>query len=107
MVVHGSFFVRIAPRRKGPYEENPTFCATDTEIVGELRYPLVRRFWVHFGSNNVAPEPITIHVSTVQFKHLPSAEYSPEKAGVGGSTPSLATIILNGLAARSEISHLS
>jgi hypothetical protein len=26
-------------------------------------------------------------------------DYSPEKAGVGGSTPSLATIILNNLAA--------
>ena len=26
-------------------------------------------------------------------------ERSPEKAGVGGSTPSLATIIINGLAA--------
>ena len=33
-------------------------------------------------------------------------ERSPEKAGVGGSTPSLATISLNGLAAQPEISHL-
>jgi hypothetical protein len=31
-------------------------------------------------------------------------EASPEKAGVGGSTPSLATISRNGLATRSEIS---
>jgi hypothetical protein len=31
---------------------------------------------------------------------------SPEKAGVGGSTPSLATIIFNHLANRTEISHL-
>jgi hypothetical protein len=31
---------------------------------------------------------------------------SSEKAGVGGSTPSLATIIFNGLAAQPEISHL-
>ena len=30
----------------------------------------------------------------------------PEKAGVGGSTPSLATISLNGLAARPKILHL-
>ena len=26
------------------------------------------------------------------------ADYSPEKAGVGGSTPSLATIVMNNLA---------
>jgi len=35
-----------------------------------------------------------------------TADYSPEKAGVGGSTPSLATISFNGLAARPEILHL-
>jgi hypothetical protein len=29
-----------------------------------------------------------------------------EKAGIGGSTPSLATISLNGLAIRTEILHL-
>jgi hypothetical protein len=33
-------------------------------------------------------------------------ERSPEKAGVGGSTPSLATIIFNHLADQPEISHL-
>ena len=33
-------------------------------------------------------------------------ERSPEKAGVGGSTPSLATISFNGLADQPEISHL-
>ena len=33
-------------------------------------------------------------------------ERSPEKAGVGGSTPSLATILFNGLADQLEISHL-
>ena len=31
---------------------------------------------------------------------------SPEKAGVGGSTPSLATISFKGLADQPEISHL-
>jgi hypothetical protein len=31
---------------------------------------------------------------------------SPEKAGVGGLTPSLATIFFNGLADQPEISHL-
>jgi len=39
-------------------------------------------------------------------KYLGSGDYSPEKAGVGGSTPSLATIIMNDLANRPEISHL-
>jgi hypothetical protein len=33
-------------------------------------------------------------------------ERSPEKAGVGGSTPSLATIFFNALADQPEISHL-
>jgi hypothetical protein len=33
-------------------------------------------------------------------------ERGPEKAGVGGSTPSLATIIINRLADQLEISHL-
>jgi hypothetical protein len=33
-------------------------------------------------------------------------ERSPEKAGVGGSTPSLATIIINHLEKQPEISHL-
>jgi hypothetical protein len=33
-------------------------------------------------------------------------ERSPEKAGVGGSTPSLATISFNGLANQPKISHL-
>jgi hypothetical protein len=33
-------------------------------------------------------------------------ERSPEKAGVGGSTPSLATISFNGLADQLKISHL-
>jgi len=32
--------------------------------------------------------------------------HGSEKAGVGGSTPSLATMLLNRLAAQSEISHL-
>jgi hypothetical protein len=33
-------------------------------------------------------------------------EASPEKAGVGGSTPSLATIFFSDLADQPEISHL-
>jgi hypothetical protein len=35
-----------------------------------------------------------------------TGKLSSEKAGVGGSTPSLATIIFNGLANPPQISHL-
>jgi len=35
-----------------------------------------------------------------------TAAFGPEKAGVGGSTPSLATIFISDLADRPEISHL-
>jgi len=42
----------------------------------------------------------------LQNQWMDSVDYSPEKAGVGGSTPSLATISLNGLATWSEILHL-
>jgi hypothetical protein len=40
------------------------------------------------------------------IRQMGMAVSSPEKAGVGGSTPSLATISFNGLAARPEILHL-
>jgi len=35
-----------------------------------------------------------------------TTEYSPEKAGGGGSTPSLATIIISDLENQPKISHL-
>jgi hypothetical protein len=41
-----------------------------------------------------------------QIKRLGMADYSPEKAGVGGSTPSLATIFISDLATQPKISHL-
>jgi len=40
------------------------------------------------------------------FKAVRAIEASPEKAGVGGSTPSLATTFFNRLADQPEISHL-
>jgi len=46
---------------------------------------------VPIGSNNPA---VWRQVSMVNFrgmKEIPTEEYSPEKAGVGGSIPSLAT----------------
>ena len=47
---------------------------------------------VPIGSNNSA---VWMQESMVNFrgmKEIPTEEYSPEKAGVGGSIPSLATI---------------
>jgi len=51
---------------------------------------------------------IPVNATTIGFAYLPSRrvkllieqtvrlrEYSPEKAGVGGSTPSLATLVIN------------
>ena len=37
---------------------------------------------------------------------MDTGDSGPEKAGVGGSTPSLATIIINRLADQLKISHL-
>jgi hypothetical protein len=41
-----------------------------------------------------------------RINQIRTAEASPEKAGVGGSIPSLATIFCNRLAGQPEISHL-
>jgi hypothetical protein len=43
---------------------------------------------------------------TLQNQQIALGDYSPEKAGVGGSTPSLATISFSDFAAQPEISHL-
>jgi hypothetical protein len=51
------------------------------------------------GKNKTQVEPEDGQVAQV-------VERSPEKAGVGGSTPSLATIIFNGLENPPKISHL-
>jgi hypothetical protein len=39
-------------------------------------------------------------IYTLQNQQIALGDYSPEKAGVGGSTPSLATIIPKGFAAK-------
>ena len=62
--------------------------------------------WVRYGSNNFAQNGGTNDDKGKDCNYLGSGDYSPEKAGVGGSTPSLATISFNGLANRPEISHL-
>jgi len=52
---------------------------------------------VPIGSNNSA---VWMQESMVNFrgmKEIPTEEYSPEKAGVGGSIPSLATSIFQTL----------
>jgi len=62
-------------------------CASES---GELRHPHASQFsWVRYGSNNFGQNEGT---EVKDCNHLGSGEYSPEKAGVGGSTPSLATM---------------
>jgi hypothetical protein len=49
--------------------------------------------WVRYGSNNFGQNGGTNDDKGKDCKYLGSGDYSPEKAGVGGSTPSLATIL--------------
>ncbi len=49
---------------------------------------------VPIGSNNSMVCRCRSVVNVRGMKDLPTEEYSPEKAGVGGSIPSLATIYL-------------
>jgi hypothetical protein len=46
------------------------------------------------------------NVKCLTESRLGAIEASPEKAGVGGSTPSLATMFISDLADQPEISHL-
>jgi hypothetical protein len=74
--------------------------------LGELRYPHGSDCWVRYGSNNSGQNEGTNGNKGKDCNHLGSDDYSPEKAGVGGSTPSLATIIFNSLENPPKISHL-
>ena len=47
--------------------------------------------WVRYGSNNSGQNAGTNDDKDKDCNYLGSGDYSPEKAGVGGSTPSLAT----------------
>ena len=49
-------------------------------------------FWVHFGSNWRAEIERQDNDKSCNYNGLGLGDYSPEKAGVGGSIPSLATI---------------
>jgi hypothetical protein len=66
--------------------------------LGELRYPHGSDCWVRYGSNNSGQNGGTNEDKGKDCNYLGSGDYSPEKAGVGGSTPSLATIIPKNLA---------
>ena len=61
--------------------------------LGELRNPHGSDWWVRYGSNNFGQNGGTNDDKGKDCNYLGSGDYSPEKAGVGGSTPSLATII--------------
>ena len=74
--------------------------------VGELRNPHGSDCWVRYGSNNSGQNAGMNDDKANDYNYLGSGDHSPEKAGVGGSTPSLATIIFNGLANPTQISHL-
>ena len=70
--------------------------------LGELRYPHGSDCWVRYGSNNSRQNGGTNDYKGKDCNYLGSGDYSPEKAGVGGSTPSLATIFCKHLAASSH-----
>jgi hypothetical protein len=48
--------------------------------------------WSHYGSNKSAVWMVETEDKPSGVSKIGSGEYSPEKAGVGGSIPSLATI---------------
>jgi hypothetical protein len=57
-------------------------------------------------SNNWAEKTDENHGNGWRINAIRAAAVGPEKAGVGGSTPSLATMFFNGLADQPKISHL-
>ena len=50
------------------------------------------QLWVHYGSNKVDQDERSEDDKRRDYNELVAVDYSPEKAGVGGSIPSLATI---------------
>ena len=50
------------------------------------------QLWVHFGSNWRAQTKEKDEDKSCNYNGLGLGDYSPEKAGVGGSIPSLATM---------------
>ena len=71
--------------------------------LGELRHPHGSDCWVRYGSNNSGQNGGTNDDKGKDCNYLGSGDYSPEKAGVGGSTPSLATIFCKHLATSSHL----
>ena len=65
--------------------------------LGELRNPHGSDCWVRYGSNNFGQNGGMNDDKGKDYNYLGSGGYT-EKAGVGGSTPSLATIIPKNLA---------
>jgi hypothetical protein len=49
--------------------------------------------WTHYGLDSKAKNASPEAGKQLVFNKMTTGEYSPEKAGVGGSIPSLATII--------------
>jgi hypothetical protein len=66
--------------------------------LGELRNPHGSDCWVRYGSNDFGQNGGANDDNGKDCNYLGSGDYSPEKAGVGGSTPSLATMFSKVLA---------
>jgi hypothetical protein len=60
--------------------------------LGEPRHPHGFDCWVRYGSNSAGLNEGKKTDKGTCCNYLSPGDYSPEKAGVGGSTPSLATI---------------
>src|ERR1022692_4907842 len=75
-----------------PHNQAPV-CAIRN--LGELRNPHGSDCWVRYGSNNSGQNGGINDDKGKDCNYLGSGDYSPEKAGVGGSTPSLATTFLS------------
>src|SRR5277367_3014284 len=64
------------------------------------------QIWVRYGSNWRGRNQHRQSDKRFDYKQLVAVDYSPEKAGVGGSIPSLATISCSHLANQPKTSHL-
>jgi hypothetical protein len=80
-----------------------TSCAANSNLcrfeanLGRLRFIQLGSILAPIRGQNQA----VFQSYVLQNQQIASGDYSPEKAGVGGSTPSLATIILKNLVAKS------
>ena len=75
-------------------------------IGDSRRSSAVRKPCFRYASNKRGGKRKGSRANVSRIRRIGLGDYSPEKAGVGGSTPSLATISLNGLENPLKISRL-